>query len=67
VLLTPEIFGLGWKILASISRSRRAGVRMSFLDHLGIQAEDEAELGQVYGRQQAAEGPSSDYLRLAIN
>jgi hypothetical protein len=48
----------------AISARGRAHV---VLDHLGIQAEDEAELGQVYGRQQAAEGPSSDYLRLAIN
>ena len=27
------------------------------LDHLGIQVEDEAELGEVYRRLQAAEGP----------
>ena len=27
------------------------------LDHLGIQVEDEAELGEVYSRLQAAEGP----------
>jgi catechol 2,3-dioxygenase-like lactoylglutathione lyase family enzyme len=27
------------------------------LDHLGIQVEDEAELQEVYGRLQAAEGP----------
>jgi catechol 2,3-dioxygenase-like lactoylglutathione lyase family enzyme len=27
------------------------------LDHLGIQVEDEAELGEVYGRLRAAEGP----------
>jgi len=27
------------------------------LDHFGIQVEDEAELGEVYGRLKAAEGP----------
>jgi catechol 2,3-dioxygenase-like lactoylglutathione lyase family enzyme len=30
------------------------------LDHLGIQVEDEAELQEVYGRLQAAEGPVLD-------
>ena len=30
------------------------------LDHLGIQAEDEAELGEVYDRLRAADGPVLD-------
>ena len=37
---------------AVAARGRRPG-----LDHLGIQAEDRAELAEVYGRLKAAEGP----------
>jgi catechol 2,3-dioxygenase-like lactoylglutathione lyase family enzyme len=37
---------------AIAARGRRPG-----LDHLGIQAEDRAELAEVYGRLKAAEGP----------